>query len=73
MGYRDNMKTLFKGEITGLEPEFPKDESPKLTVTGYDRRHRLMGKRKSRTFLNMKDSEIANQIAGDWSLTPKIE
>jgi phage protein D len=73
MGYRDNMKTLFKGEITGLEPEFPKDESPKLTVTGYDRRHRLMGKRKSRTFLNMKDSEIANQIAGDWSLTPKID
>ena len=47
MGYRDNMKTLFKGEITGLEPEFPKDESPKLTVTGYDRRHRLMGKRKT--------------------------
>jgi phage protein D len=72
MGYRDNMKTLFKGEITGLEPEFPKDESPKLTVTGYDRRHRLMGKRKSRTFLNMKDSEIANQVAADWSLTPKI-
>ena len=73
MGYRDNMKTLFKGEITGLEPEFPNDQSPTLTVTGYDRRHRLMGKRKSRTFLNMKDSEIANQIAGDWSLTPKIE
>ena len=72
MGYRDNMETLFKGEITGLEPEFPKDESPKLTVTGYDRRHRLMGKRNTRTFLNMKDSEIANQIAGDWSLTPKI-
>jgi len=73
MGYRDHMKTLFKGEITGLEPEFPKDEAPKLTVTGYDRRHRLMGKRKTRTFLKMKDSEIANQVAGDWSLTPKID
>ena len=73
MGYRDNMKTLFKGEITGLEPEFPNDQSPTLTVTGYDRRHRLMGKRRTRTFLKMKDSDIANQIAGDWSLTPEVE
>jgi phage protein D len=32
-----------------------------------------MGKRKTRTFLNMKDSEIASQIAGDWSLTPQVK
>lgn len=73
MGYRDNMETLFKGEITGLEPEFPNEEPPTLTVRGYDRRHRLMGKRKTRTFLNMKDSAIASQIAGDWGLTPEVE
>src|SRR5262249_53776690 len=71
--YRDNMKTLFKGEITGLEPEFPKDQSPTLTVRGYDRRHRLMARRKTRTFLKMKDSEIASQIAGDFGLTPETE
>jgi phage protein D len=73
MGYIDNMEMLFKGEITGLEPEFPKDEASTMTVRGYDRRHRLMGKRKSRTFLSMKDSDIAGQIAGDWSLSPNIE
>ncbi len=73
MGYRDNMKTLFKGEITGLEPDFPHEQSPTLTVTGYDRRHRLMARRKTRTFLSMKDSEIAGQIAADWSLTPEVE
>src|SRR5262249_38692028 len=73
MGYRDNMKTLFKGEITGLEPEFPKDQSPTLTVRGYDRRHRLMARRKTRTFLKMKDSEIASQIAGDFGLSPETE
>jgi len=73
MGYRDNMKTLFKGEMTGLEPEFPKGQSPTLTVRGYDRRHRLMARRKTRTFLKMKDSEIASQIAADWSLTPETE
>jgi phage protein D len=73
MGYRDNLEKLFQGEITGLEPEFPNEEPPTLTVRGYDRRHRLMGKRKTRTFLNMKDSDIANQIAGDWSLRPQVE
>ncbi len=69
MGYIDNMEMLFKGEITGLEPEFPKDEASSMTVRGYDRRHRLMGKHQTRTFLNMKDSAIAGQIAADWSLS----
>src|SRR5215831_4790709 len=73
MGYRDSMETLFKGEITGLEPQFPNAQPPVLTVRGYDKRHRLMGKRRAQTFLKMKDSDIANQIAGDWSLTPEVE
>ena len=72
MGYRDNMKTLFSGEITGLEPQFSSDAAPKLTVRGYDRRHRLMSPRKTRTFLKMRDSEIAGKIAADWSLTPDV-
>jgi phage protein D len=73
MGYRDNLERLFRGEITGLEPEFPKEAPPMLTVRGYDRRHRLTGNCKTRAFLNMKDSDIASQIAGDYSLSPKVE
>ncbi|HJY84303.1 MAG TPA: contractile injection system protein, VgrG/Pvc8 family [Candidatus Binatia bacterium] len=73
MGYGDRQETLFKGEITGLEPDFPYGQPPTLTVRGYDRRHRLMRKRKTRTFLNMKDSDIATQVAGDWGLTPDTE
>jgi phage protein D len=72
IGYRDKVETLFTGEITGLEPEFSNEQPPTLTIRGYDRRHRLMGRRKTRTFLNMKDSDIANQIAADWSLTPEV-
>jgi phage protein D len=73
MGYRDNLETLFKGEITALELDFPNKAASTLTVRGYDRRHRLMGKRKTRTFLSMKDSDIASQIAGDWSLRPRAK
>ncbi len=73
MGYRDNLETLFYGEITGLESEFPAEAPPTLTVRGYDRRHRLTARRKTRTFLGMRDSEIANQVAEDWSLRPEVE
>jgi phage protein D len=72
MGYRDNLTNLFSGEITGLEPQFSTDRAPTLTVRGYDRRHRLMSRRRTRTFLKMRDSEIAEQVAGDWSLTPEV-
>lgn len=71
IGYRDHLQTLFKGEITGLEPEFTTREPPTLTVRGYDRRHRLMRKRKTRSFLKMKDSEIASRIAAGAGLTPE--
>jgi phage protein D len=73
MGYKDRLQSLFKGDITSLEPEFPGDSHPLLTVRGHDRRHRLMRTRRTRTFLNMTDSEIASQIAGEASLSPQTE
>lgn len=73
MGYRDALKKIFQGEITSLEPDFPAGDAPVLTVRGYDRRHRQMGKHKTRTFLKMKDSDIASQIASDWGLQPDIK
>lgn len=72
MGYRDRLKTLFKGEITGLEPEFSRDEPPVLRVLGYDRGHRTMRKRKTESFINIKDSDIASQIAGNYGLKPDV-
>lgn len=73
MGYRDRLQKLFAGEITGLEPEFRMGQPPLLVVRGHDRRHRLMRGRKTRTFLNMKDSEIASRIAGEAGLSPQVE
>lgn len=73
MGYLDQMTTLLIGEITGLEPEFCADMAPMLTVRGYDRRHRLLRSRKTRTFTQMKDSEIANQLAGEAGLTAQVQ
>ncbi|OAB60915.1 hypothetical protein AY599_08780 [Leptolyngbya valderiana BDU 20041] len=73
MGYVDTLETLIVGEITGLEPEFCASEVPTLTVRGYDLRHRLMRGRYTQTFTQMKDSDIASQIASEVGLTPEVE
>ena len=73
VGYRNHMTTALTGEITGLEPDFPEGKSPTLTVRGYDRRHRLMRSRRTRSFTNCKDSDIASQVASDANLRPQVE
>ena len=73
MGYRDDLESLISAEITGLEPEFTFDRLPSLTVRGYDLSHRLLRGRKTRTFIQQKDSDIASQIAGDAGLTAQVE
>ncbi|MCU0541079.1 MAG: contractile injection system protein, VgrG/Pvc8 family [Oscillatoriaceae cyanobacterium Prado104] len=72
MGY-DKLETLIIGDITGLEPSFSHDAAPTLTVRGHDLRHRLMRGTQSRSFLDMKDSEIASQIASDRGIDAKVE
>jgi len=64
LGYAGNLTSLMIGEITALEPEFTYSRLPILRVRGYDRRHRLQRGRKTRTFLQQKDSDIASQIGG---------
>lgn len=71
MGFRAPLTELLNGEITALEPEFPAHGPIVFTARGYDRLYRLGFGRKSRSFRNMKDSEIAAQIAQDRSLTPE--
>lgn len=72
LGYfEDKLDLLMVGEITALEPEFHFSHPPSLTVRGYDRRHRLQRGRKTRSFLKLKDSQIAQRIASDTGLTPQ--
>lgn len=73
LGYADDLETLIIGEMTGIEPEFAFDRLPSLTVRGYDRRHRLQRGRKTQTFLQQKDSDIAAKIAQDAGLTAEVE
>lgn len=73
LGYVDDLETVLIGEITTLEPQFVFNRLPSLTVRGYDRRHRLQRGRKTRTFVQQKDSDIASQIASEAGLTAQAE
>jgi phage protein D len=74
MGYLDGeLAELMVGEITGLEPEFTSEAPFTLIVRGYDRRHRLLRGRRTRSFVDMKDSDIARQIAGGAGLSAKVQ
>jgi phage protein D len=64
---------LMIGEITSLEPDYPYSGVPLLFVRGYDRSHRLFRGKKSRTFVQMTDSDIVSHITREYGLKPDID
>jgi phage protein D len=65
--------TLFKGEITSLEPSFGEGMIAELLVRGYDKSHRLFRETRSKAYVNIKDSDLANQIASRAGLSAKVD
>ena len=64
---------LIAGEITALEPDFGEGMIAELTVRGYDKSHQLYRECKSKTFQNVKDSDLATQIAKEAGLKTEID
>ncbi len=71
MGY-EKPEVLIRGEITALDLEFSGGHLPRLTVRGYDKRHRLQRGRKTRTFTSQKDSDIVRRIAGERGFRARV-
>src|SRR5439155_26631113 len=73
VGFLDRLRSLIRGEVTALEPDFPADKAPTLIVTGYDRLHRFRRGRHTRSFINIRDSELAESMARELSLRARVE
>jgi Bacteriophage probable baseplate hub protein len=73
LGYLANLVDVLTGEITGLELSFPPDVRSRLVVRGYDRFHRVRGGRRTKTYLQAKDSDVAQQVASGLGLTGNVE
>lgn len=66
MGYygRDRLRLMLTGEITSLRPTYPSGGQPTLAISGLNLIHRWRTKQESRSYRDMKDSQIARQIKG---------
>ncbi|HLP90626.1 MAG TPA: VgrG-related protein [Nostocaceae cyanobacterium] len=56
---------VLEGEITAIEAEFNKDSQAPIVVRGYDVAHRLHRGRFNRSFQNVTDSDVVNQVIGE--------
>jgi phage protein D len=63
-----NDDVMFDGKITALEACFPEGKSPEVTVLAEDRFQDLRMTRRTRSFADVTDSDVLNQIAGDHGL-----
>jgi phage protein D len=64
---------MFKGRIMALEANFPDKKPPEITVLAEDRLQDMRMTRRTRTFENMSDSDVINQIASDHGCTAQAD
>lgn len=64
--------SLIKGEVTALEPVFDREGRDELVVRGYDKSHRLYRQVNSNSYVNVKDSDVASQIAAKGGLRAEV-
>lgn len=73
MGYTDKLETVLYGYITAVKIHLPLEEVPTVTVEGMDYSFKMMGGAKSRSWVEVKHSELVENIAGEYSLTTSVD
>lgn len=64
--------TLFNGRIMGIEANYPAGQAPQISVLAEDRFQDLRMTRRTRTFADVGDADVFNQIANDHGLSPSV-
>lgn len=65
--------TVFLGELTGISVDFPDRAPATITLRGYDCRHRLLRGARSHSFVQVRDSEVAERLATALGLAIEAE
>lgn len=74
MGFVDSkVKPVIEGFVTGVKPKRSEFSRKMYTVTGFDGLSKLTRGRKRRSWENIKDSDIATQIAQECGLKADVE
>lgn len=65
--------TIFQGKIMGLEASFPEGAPPEITVLAEDSFQDLRMTRRTRTFVDVNDTDVCTQIANEHGLSPHVD
>lgn len=65
-------EAIFDGRISAIEAHYLEGASPEITVLAEDRLQDLRMTRRTRSFADVSDADVLQQIAGDHSLTPDV-
>jgi uncharacterized protein len=61
--------SVFKGEIVGIEPSYKAQGDSRVVIRCFNKMHRMIRGKKSKTYQNMSDQDIVSQIVGDHGLS----
>ncbi len=73
LGWDESAPPVFEGRITALEASYASGQPPTLTVLAEDRLQDLRMTRRTRSFEDVRDADVIEQIARDHSLTPQVD
>lgn len=69
----DKMRTVFEGRVTALESQVPGTQPPSLVVLAEDRLQEFRMTRRTRTFEEVTDRAVTQQIANDHGLDTDLD
>lgn len=72
-GEGDTAGRVFNGRIMGLEAQYPASRPPELVVLAEDLLQDLRMTRRSRSFEDVSDEDVIDQIAGEHSLQTDVD
>jgi phage protein D len=71
-GNVDNPEEIFRGVVTGIEAEFSRDAPPELVVLAEDALQKARMKRRTKLHEDVTLASLAQSLAGDLGLTPRV-
>ena len=73
LGYQGQLKSVCKGEVSNIEIVLTADGPSRLVVAGVDKGHGFDKGTVTKTYKNVKDSDLATQIARRHNLSAEVE
>ena len=73
IGPPENQRIIFDGYVSAIEVNFDEGEEPEVCIHAEDKLMDLRMTRRMRTYEDMSDADIANEIAGEHGIAAEVD